>query len=385
MIALIAERMFDGLVMQPRCAVLVEAGVVRAVCAPSDIPSGVAQQDLPPDWLLAPGFVDLQVNGGGDVMFNDQPNPAGLAQIAGAHARLGTTTILPTLISSDAATRSKAIAAVREAIAAGVSGIAGLHLEGPFLAPARRGIHPACAITTPDLHAIDEICAAFPAPMLITLAPEIVPKAVIERLVQAGRIVFAGHSDASCEEAMAGFDAGILGVTHLFNAMSQLGSRAPGLVGAALLRGAAGIIVDLHHVAAETIAIAHRVMGPDRLFLVSDAMATVGGVQPGFALASVAITLHEGRLTDAAGTLAGAHLSMAEAVRNAVQVVGIDLAEALRMASSTPARIAGLEGCGRIAALHRADLVALDEVLTVRAVWQGGARSRYYDECLTED
>ncbi len=374
MIALLPGRLFDGAALRDGLAVLVEDGLIRDLCPIAALPDGVIRHDLAADSLLAPGFVDLQVNGGGGVLFNDEPNPAGLARIAQAHRRLGTTAILPTLISSDAATRGHAIEAVREALAAGMAGIAGLHLEGPFLAPARRGIHPAEAIATPDAADMAALCAAFPAPMLITLAPEIVQASYVARLAQAGRIVFAGHSDATLDQAMAGFDAGITGTTHLFNAMSQLGSRAPGLVGAALLRGHAGIIVDLLHVAAETIRIAHRVMGPRRLFLVSDAMSTVGSTIDRFDLGGRSIRLSQGRLQDAAGTLAGAHLCMAQALRHAVQDVGIGLEDALAMATATPADAVGLSRHGRIAPGCRADFVVLDAGLAVRDVWQGGVR-----------
>jgi N-acetylglucosamine-6-phosphate deacetylase len=367
-----AGRVFDGSGFRSEQAVVFERGVISGLVDIAEVASAQEIQRLAPDALLVPGFVDLQVNGGGGRMFNADPSVATLGMIADAHARLGTTTILPTLISSDRATRSAAIAAVRAAWERDVPGIAGLHLEGPFLAPARRGIHPAEAICRPDGNDIAELTAGFARPVLVTLAPEVVAHDDIKELVQAGIRVFAGHSDASFEQAGLGFDAGIVGATHLFNAMTQLTARAPGVVGAALARGVAGIIVDLLHVHPASVALAFAQMGADRLFLVSDAMATVGSDIDGFMLAGRAITLAGGKLTGADGTLAGAHLSMAEAIRQCVAGVGIPLVAALRMATRTPADAAGLADRGRIEVGARADFVELDANLTVRAVWRDG-------------
>ena len=368
--ALVASRVFDGSNLHGPSVVLIEGDTVLDIAAAA--PPGVETIRLGEDVLLAPGFVDLQVNGGGGVMFNDSPDVATLRCIAAAHARLGTTAILPTLISSDAAIRTQALYAAQSALAASVPGIAGLHLEGPFLNPARRGIHPARMIARPQEADLLELCAPFPAALLITLAPEIVGAATINRLRAAGCVVFGGHSVADFEQAQAGFDAGMSGVTHLFNAMSQLAGRAPGLVGAALLRGYAGIIADLHHVAGASVRIAYQAMGPERLFFVSDAMATTGSDITRFEIDGNLISLSGGKLTDANGTLAGAHISMAECVRNAVSVLGIPLEDALRMASLTPSEAAGLARHGRIAPGTRADFVLLDGALQVRNVWQGG-------------
>lgn len=360
--------------MLGRRAVLVQNGLVTALCDVDAIPNGVRSLALDDDLVLAPGFVDLQVNGGGGVMFNDRPDWETLQVIADAHARLGTTTTLPTLISSDRPTRTAAITAAREAMRRGIPGIAGLHLEGPFLSPLRRGIHPARAIAVPGVADIMELMAAFEGAMLITLAPEIVSASDIAALAASGKFVFAGHTDADFETAKAGFAAGIVGTTHLFNAMSQLGSRSPGMVGAALLEGVAGIIVDLLHVHPASVEMAYRCMGAGRLFLVSDAMATIGSACDSFVLDGNTIRLVDGRLSDAAGTLAGAHLSVADAVRLAVTQVGIPLEDALRMATRTPADAVGLKDRGRIELGARADFVALDSRHAVRQVWHNGSR-----------
>lgn len=374
MIALRAARLFDGRNEHEDAVILIEAGRIRGIAA--DAPPGVPIEELHEDAILAPGYIDLQVNGGGGLMFNGESTPQDLAAIAAAHARTGTTAILPTLISSSREHLARAIETARIAIEAETPGIAGLHLEGPFLAPTRRGIHPASAITAiteADVHALS---AHFPAPVLLTLAPDAVAPLHIAALARAGIIVFAGHSDASFEQARDGIDAGIRGATHLFNAMSQFAGRAPGLVGAILddSRAAAGIIADGHHAHPAALRIALNALGAERLFLVSDAMATAGSDSSGFTLAGEEIFLRDGRLTNAEGTLAGAHLTMAEAVRNFVAFTGCDWTTAVRMATATPAEVMGLDDRGVIALGARADLVVLDDDLNVMEVWQGGQR-----------
>jgi len=374
MIALRAARLFDGRNEHEEAVLLIEDGRIAGIAA--DAPPGVPEEVLPEEAILAPGFIDLQVNGGGGIMFNDETTADGLARIAAAHAASGTTAILPTLISTDRARMAQAMQAVRDAIAAGVPGIAGLHLEGPFLNPERRGIHPLAAIVPIVEEDMRMLAAPFDVPLLLTVAPEMVGPDRIAALARAGVVVFAGHSDATYEQARAGFAAGVRGATHLYNAMSQMLHRAPGLVGAVLDdgRAMAGVIADGHHVHPASLRIALNAMGPERLFLVSDAMATAASGVAEFALAGERIFLREGRLTNAEGTLAGAHLTMAEAVRNLVALAGVDWTVAVQMATATPAAAAGLEDRGVIALGARADLVLLDEDLAVLEVWQGGQR-----------
>ena len=374
MIAVQTAALFDGETLHGPCVVSIVDGRIAAVARHP--PPGIPVTRLAEDAVLAPGFVDLQVNGGGGVLFNDVPTPDGLHRIAAAHARLGTTSLLPTLVSGGGALRAAALAAVRAALAQPIRGICGLHLEGPFLARSRRGIHPAEHLGPPTAADLAALCAPLPAPLLLTVAPEVVAPDAIAVLVAAGARVFLGHSDATFAEAAAALQAGAAGFTHLFNAMSQPGAREPGMVGAALdsATAAAGIIVDGVHVHPAAIRLAFAALGPARLLLVSDAMPTVGDAgADGFLLNGQRIRLAAGRLTDAAGTLAGAHLSMAEAVRNAVQRVGLPRTAALRMATATPAHWLGLADRGRIVPGARADLVALDADLRVVAVWQEGA------------
>jgi N-acetylglucosamine-6-phosphate deacetylase len=372
--ALAAARLFDGTEMLTGRAVLLDGDRIAGIVAPGAVPPGTETIELAEHHLLAPGFVDLQVNGGGGVLFNDAPDATTLRHIAAAHARAGTTALLPTLISGTRGQLRGALAAARAALAAGVPGVAGLHLEGPFIAAARRGIHPAAAITAMTGDDLDLLCAPFPAPLLLTLAPETVQAAHIHLLVASGVTVFAGHTDATYDQAIAGLQAGITGFTHLYNAMSGLVARAPGAVGAALDRAGsfAGIIVDGHHTHYASLRIAFAAKGANALLLVSDAMSTAASGCTGFTLNGERVRLHEGRLVNDAGTLAGAHLTMADAVRNAVRQAGLPLAAVLRMATSTPARAIGLADRGRIAAGCLADLVALDDDLRVAGVWQQG-------------
>ena len=369
-----APRLFDGIRFEDARDVVIDSGRVTALR-----PAGCATAtELPEGAILVPGFIDLQVNGGDGVMLNDNPAPGRLRRIARAHAKAGSTTILPTLISGTRPLLAATLAAGRAAIGEGAAGVAGIHLEGPFLAPARRGVHPAEAMTLPTEEDIAALCASFPGRLLVTLAPDMVPPAVVARLVAAGVIVFAGHTDGSFAQIEAGLAAGISGFTHLYNAMSPFTVREPGAVGAALDHptARAGIIADRLHVHPAAIRVALRCMGPERLFLVSDAMATAASDVTAFELYGQKITLTDGRLTNEGGTLAGAHLTMAEAVQIAVRDIGISLADALTMATRTPADVLGRTDLGRIARGAAADFVALDRDLSVIGVWQAGQRIR---------
>ena len=374
MIALHAQRRFDGHAMTgPRFVLLDDAGLVADVRETP--PPGVGVQTIPEDALLAPGFVDLQVNGGGGALFNDAISVDTLRRIAAAHATLGTTSILATLITAPRPQIAAALAAVGAARAQLVAGIRGAHVEGPVISHAPPGVHPPEWIAS--MTATDAMMLAAPRDgvRLVTLAPEATEPDRVSRLLEAGVRVFAGHTNASAEQADAAFGRGVMGATHLYNAMSQLGSRAPGMVGATLghTAAAAGIIVDLLHVAPAAVRAAYRAMGPERLFLVSDAMPTVGSDIKQFPLFGNVARLAQGQITLPSGTLAGAHLCMAQAVRRAVTGCDIPVVDALRMATATPAHWAGARDVGRVAPGCRADLVALDPALRVVRVWQSGA------------
>jgi N-acetylglucosamine-6-phosphate deacetylase len=352
------------------CAVLVEAGRIRDVVADTRLPDDARRIDLE-GGLLGPGFIDLQVNGGGGLLFNDAPEPATIARIGKAHRRYGTTGFLPTLITTDRATMARAIDAVRRAIDGRMPGVLGIHLEGPHINPARKGVHDEAHIRPLGPDDVALLTSLSRGRILLTVAPECVPPETIEALARDA-IVFAGHTDGSYEEIRAGLSVGVSGFTHLFNAMSQLGSREPGAVGAALTSDAAcGIIVDGQHVHPASLRLAFAAR-PRGLFLVTDAMPPVGTGITGFALGEQWIEVEDGRCATADGRLAGSALDMASAVRNAVQLVGIPLEEALRMASTRPADVLGERERGRIAPGMHADMVLLDETLHVRATWIGG-------------
>ncbi|MCX7340473.1 MAG: N-acetylglucosamine-6-phosphate deacetylase [Hyphomicrobiales bacterium] len=367
--ALLAPRLFDGQGWAGPTLLHIAGGCIEALePAPRHAPEGCLM--LPDDALLAPGFIDIQVNGGGDALLNDNPDEQTIARIAQAHRCFGTTGLLPTLITDAPGKMVDLLAAAQAGLS--VPGVLGFHLEGPFLNLARKGIHPAAFMRRPAAADL-ALLARFGrlGHSLVTLAPEMMLPEAIKALAAAGLVLSAGHSEATAAGVEAAIGAGLSGVTHLFNAMSQLTPREPGLVGMALgdERLMAGIICDGLHVAPLNLRLAYRLMGRDRLMLVSDAMPTVGGASRTFALQGRTIRLDGGRLTGPDGTLAGAHLGMIEAVRNAVTMMGCELGDALVMASGTPARFLGLDRQrGRIAQGYAADLVALrGERLTVSA------------------
>src|SRR5436190_406897 len=337
-----AQCIFDGNDMRG-------PGAVRCWRGPSESgtvgePAARAAIQLPADVILAPGFIDVQVNGGGGVLLNEQPTEAGVRRIVDVHRSAGTTGCLPTLITDNTEVIEQ-LAAVAQATLK-IPGVLGFHLEGPALNKLRKGIHPESEIRLPDSRDLAAIRSfGGRGRSLVTLAPECVPASMIDELIGAGLRIAAGHSDATATEAALAADRGVTGVTHLFNAMSQLSGREPGLVGAALddNRLFAGIICDGIHVDPASLRIALRCKGRDRLMLVTDAMPLVGTQDRQFLLNGRQITLHESRLTGPDGTLAGAHLTMIEAVRNAVALLEVSLADALIMASLTPATFLGLE------------------------------------------
>lgn len=327
---------------------------------------------------LAPGFIDAQVNGGGGVLFNDAPNLDGIRHIGTAHRRFGTTGFLPTLISDDAKVMQAAITAVHEAIATRLPGVLGIHLEGPFLAPARKGVHDSAKFRLPDATDVELIASLDNKGVtLLTLAPECVDVATIRTLTARGVILAAGHTAATYQETRQALEAGVRGFTHLYNAMSPLTSREPGAVGAALDDTASwcGLIVDGFHVHPAALRIALTAKSWGKCFLVTDAMPPVGAELDTFALGDTVIRYRDGRCLTTEGTLAGSALDMASAVRNTVAKLGVALDEALRMASTYPADFLGLgKSHGRIAAGYRADFVVLDTTLHVRETWIGGRR-----------
>ncbi|MEA2921491.1 MAG: N-acetylglucosamine-6-phosphate deacetylase [Bradyrhizobium sp.] len=374
--AISADRIFDGQRWHNDAVLVIDRGTVERIAPRGQSPGEWPIEVMPPGTMLAPGFIDLQVNGGGGVLLNDGPTPEAMRAIARAHRRYGTTSCLPTLISD---TRAKARAAIAAAkMTRGSDGILGLHLEGPFISRARPGIHRADCIveaTGDDLDWLGELSAV--GSSMVTLAPECVPAGFVKALASSGIRVSVGHSEATAQTLAAAIDEGLSGVTHLFNAMPALSAREPGIVALALTdeRLTAGLIVDGIHVDPLVARAAFSSKNGGNIALVSDAMPTVGARQDHFELMGRQIELRHGRLVSENGTLAGAHLDMATAVRNAVNLVGIPLDEALRAASFVPARFLGIaHQRGALAAGARADVVALTAKLDVITTWIAGQR-----------
>jgi len=372
--ALVNGRVLIGHELVTGRSVIIEDGRILEVTA-ADPPSGPDVVDVH-GHMIVPGFIDVQVNGGGDRLFNDDPSVETIAAIGRTHRKFGTTGFLPTLISDDSAKIAAAMNAARTAIAAGVPGVLGVHIEGPFLNPAKKGIHDPTKLRPISNSDIELLSRPTGGKTVVTLAPEVVPADAIRRLAAADVVVSAGHTQASADQVFEALRNGLRGFTHLFNAMSQLSSREPGVVGAALYDQISwcGIIADGHHVDPRVLKIALRATPLRRFMLVSDAMPGVGG-RKSFMLNGEKISAGGGKCVNAHGTLAGSDLDMASAVRNAVTMLGVDLFEAVMMASANPAAFLGLDHeLGRIAAGHRANLVLLDDQLQVVESWIDGMR-----------
>lgn len=375
--AILGARIFDGHQWHDDAALLIEFGHVSGIVQADAIPANAATVRLD-GGMVVPGFVDLQVNGGGGVLFNNAPTVESIRTICAAHAQFGTTSLLPTLITDTVDVNVSAIAAGAEAARQGVPSFIGLHLEGPHLALARKGTHdPALIRPMEDDDLARLVAARADLPnLLVTVAAETVTPAQIKTLTGAGIIVSVGHSDADAATAGAAFAAGASMATHLFNAMSQLGNREPGVVGAVLTHGAvsAGLIADGIHVHPAAIEVALRAKaGPGRIFLVTDAMSQTGTDLQTLTLNGRTITRADGALRLADGTLAGADLDMIDAVEFMHSRIGLPLEEALRMASLYPAEAIGIaEEFGHLRPGGVASFVHLSDDRQVRATWIAG-------------
>lgn len=356
-------------------AVLVDGARIAAVVGEGDARARAARRHDLEGALLLPGFVDCQVNGGGGVLFNDEPSVETIEAIGRAHRRFGTTAFLPTLISDDLSVIRRAIAAVQEAMERRVPGVIGVHIEGPFISAARKGAHDAAKFRDLDARGVQLLSSLKAGRTLVTLAPEMATAETIRALADAGVVISAGHTNATFEQTLEAFRGGVSGVTHLFNAMSPMTNREPGTVGAALHDPDCwcGLIVDGRHVHPAVLRIALHAKSPDRFMLVTDAMPGVGSDRDHFMLQGRRITVKDGVCLDENGTLSGSAIDMATAVRNAVGLLGVPLETAVRMASAHPARFLRLDDeLGRIAPGLRASFVVADDDLRVRATWIDG-------------
>lgn len=357
--AVAATTVFDGTEAHADSAVLIEGSHISWLGPAKHLPAKVPVHTLPDGVWLAPGFIDVQVNGGGDVLFNEEPTADGIARIAAAHRRFGTTTIVPTLISDTTEKMHAALDAVRGV--SGSPGVAGVHLEGPFLSPRRPGVHDPAMIRPPTAEDLELLTSSKAGTVLVTLAPEQVPIGFIDALVRAGVRVAFGHSMATYAQTKAALAEGMTGFTHLFNAMRPMESREPGPIAAALESPQVhfSMIVDGVHVHPAMLGIALR--GAARPMLVTDAMPPVGGNSTTFSLNGRRIHVQDAACMTDDGTLAGTALDMASAVRNSVRLLDVPLTTGLRYASVEPAQFLGLgNSLGRLARGYRADMLALD-------------------------
>ncbi len=372
-------KLFDGDDVHVDRAVLIENGRIADIVPAGEAPDDGEVIDIE-GHLLAPGFIDIQVNGGGGVLFNDTPSVDGLQAIAAAHRAFGTTSCLPTLITDEPAVMQKGIEAVAKSLKGECPAVLGIHLEGPHLSPQYRGVHDAAHMRPLGEDAMALLCSLEQGRTLVTVAPERISAESIRGLCDAGIVVFGGHSAATYDETQQALAAGLSGFTHLFNAMSPLTSRAPGMVGAALddADSYIGIIADGYHVHPATLRIALRAKAKGRVCLVTDAMPTVGSADKTFSLYGQTISATGGRCVSHDGTLAGSDIGMIDAVRNVVRFGGVDRYEALRMASTYPATAIGIDdSLGYLRPGYRADMVVLDEDLNVVQSWVNGDRETY--------
>lgn len=373
--AITNARIFDGTEFLDGKAVIVRNGKIEAISDAKALPDDIEIVDGQGQ-TLAPGLIDVQVNGGGGVLLNDQPDIDGVRAIMEAHRKFGTTAMLPTLITDYRDRMEDAIAAVSAAIDANVPGIVGIHLEGPYLNVERKGVHSADIIRPMEDDAIELLTRLPNGRILVTMAPEKAAKGTIKKLADKGVLVCAGHTAGTYDDIQEAIGEGMRGFTHLFNAMSPLTHREPGVAGAAMADGTTwcGLIVDGYHVHPAAVKIAVKAKAKGKIMLVTDAMPTVGATEKRFVLGGEEIIATDGRCALANGTLAGSDLDMISAVKNCVEMIGIELGEALRMASLYPAEFLKLDDkMGRIAPGYQADIILFDDSYTVTRSWINGA------------
>ncbi|OSQ30911.1 N-acetylglucosamine-6-phosphate deacetylase [Thalassospira sp. MCCC 1A03138] len=372
--AITNARVFDGTDFHNGKAVIVRNGKVDAIVESSDITENINVIDAK-NQTLAPGLIDVQVNGGGGVLLNDEPDVDGIRAIMAAHRKYGTTAMLPTLITDHRDKMEAAITAITDAINQEVPGIVGIHLEGPYLNTERKGVHDANIIRPMEDDAVDLLTRLPNGRILVTLAPEKAAKGTIKKLADHGVLVCAGHTAGTYNHVQAAITEGMRGFTHLFNAMSPMTHREPGVAGAAMADDSTwcGLIADGYHVHPAVLKVAIHAKAKGKIMLVTDAMPTVGADEKRFVLGGEEIIATDGRCALADGTLAGSDLDMIAAVKNCVEMVGIDLGEALRMASLYPAAFLKLDDVmGRIAPGYQADMILFDDDYNVTRSWIKG-------------
>jgi len=368
-----AKRLFNGQQFVDDQVLTIIDGVI------SDIDQNTDDVDVKSTGLVVPGYIDLQVNGGGGALFNDAPSVDKLKTIMSAHAKFGTTAMMPTLITDKVEVMAQAADAMAQAIAERVPGIVGIHFEGPHLSLAKKGTHCAELIRPISDDEWQVLSRKDIGQVIVTLAPETVSTADITRMVKLGIKVCLGHTNADFETAQKAVDAGATGFTHLFNAMSPLNGREPGVVGCALLNDntQSGLIVDGHHVDYASCQLAIKTKPAGGIFLVTDAMPPVGTDMKEFPLYDRTVYVENGKLTSTTGELAGSSLDMATAVKNTHLKLKIPLEEALRMASLYPAQYLyanNIPTRGELTIGMQADMVVLNDDFNVLETWIGGEK-----------
>ncbi|EJT1339609.1 N-acetylglucosamine-6-phosphate deacetylase [Vibrio vulnificus] len=373
MYALTNCKIYTGSDVLSEHALIIENDLITSIVPAADLPSGIEVKDLA-GANVSPGFIDLQLNGCGGVMLNDEITAETMQIMHKANLKSGCTSFLPTLITSSDADMRAAITAAREYHAKYKNQSLGLHLEGPYLNVMKKGIHSVDYIRPSDTSMVDFICENADVVAKVTLAPELNDPEHIEKLRNAGIVVSIGHTNATYAEARKGFEAGITFATHLFNAMTPMVGREPGVVGAIYDTPDvyAGIIADGFHVDYANIRIAHKIKG-EKLVLVTDATAPAGASMDYFIFVGKKVYYRDGKCVDENGTLGGSALTMIEAVENTVEHVGIALDEALRMATLYPAKAIGVDGyLGRIKKGYIANLTIFDRDFNVKATVVNG-------------
>lgn len=376
--ALVGARLFTGEEWLDDYALVIEGERIDALIPRAQLDPALPQTNLG-GGVLAPGFMDLQVNGGGGAFFTSDTSLAALQTMLDGHRPTGTTSMMPTLVSDTREVHQAGVKAVADAVAAGLKGVLGIHVEGPFFDMARRGAHNARYIRTMEQADIDWLVASVKAQhdfkIILTLAPEHAAPGQIQQLTSVGVVVCAGHTDAHYDQVVAGLNEGLSGFTHLYNAMRPTIGREPGVVGAALddEKSWCGVIVDGHHVHAASLRIAYAAKPKGKVYLVTDAMSTVGSPVKSFQMYSETIYEKDGCLVNAEGRLAGSAIGMIDAVRLNTEWVGVSLDESLRMASLYPAQFMQVDDhLGRLAPSYRADLVHFTDDYRVTHTWVAG-------------
>ena len=380
--ALIGAQLFSGKEFFDNRALLIDGENIIDIINEHDVPKNFEIQKLN-GGILSPGFIDLQVNGGGGKLFNNSPDKESLNTIIEAHQHFGTTSIMPTVISDSLNVLKKCTTTISEEIENNKS-LLGVHIEGPFFNVKYRGVHQKQYINTINSDYLNLFESLKDFPVMLTLAPECISNKQLKHLKSLGFKILAGHTDASYDQLEEAIKYGLDGFTHLFNAMGQISAREPGVVGSALTfdNAAVSIIVDLHHVHPSLIQMAYKQKPQGKLFFVSDSMATIHHGEPSFELYDEIVSESKGRIINSEGKLAGSSITQIDAIKNAYQSCNIPLDEALAMASRYPAEYLGVANyLGSLKSGYRADLTHFDLDFQVQNVWVAGKQLKQEALC----